>query len=414
VSQEFLVKQLPNGLTLLGEPMPAVRSAAMTILVRAGSSRDPQDLAGSAAVGSEWLFRGAADRDSRQLNDALDDLGTQHHEDVHSEHLQLSTVQLGRTLPQVVDLYADILTAPTLAEATFAPCRDLVAQDLQSLEDQPARNANALLREKFFPWPLGRLTTGSAETLAAMTPQAVGQHLRDHLTPDGSILAIAGQFDWDALCSQIGNRLGDWTGTAPQKTTPQPNQPGVTHLKKESAQVHIALAHPAVPFNHEQYYAARLSAAVLSQGMGSRLFTEVREKRGLAYHVSSSYVSLKDHAGLFTYVGTRPDLARQSHDVTVEQLQKLGEHIEADELARAKTQLRSLLVMQGASSSSRAGSLAGDWYHLARLRSLEEISEAIEKTTVDDCLAYLREHPAENFTVLTIGPEPILEPSASE
>lgn len=407
MSDEFLTKQFPNGLTLLGLKMNDVSSAAMSLLVRCGLSDDSPTLAGAGAVTAEWLLRGAGSRDSRALNDALDGLGCQHSENVQSAHLQMTAAMLGRNLHEVLDIYADVLLLPRLEDETFTPCRDLIAQDLTALEDEPARKCNVILRERFFPQPLGRCPYGTAETLSAMTPDALRQHVRSHLVPGGAILAVAGRFDWDALCRQVAGKLGAWSGASPQQTTSTPPIDGVKHIQKDSAQTHIALAYKSVTCQDDHYYAARIAEAVLTRGMGSRLFTEVREKRGLAYHVSASYTALKDYAGIFVYAGTRPDLAQQTLDVTVSELRRLAEGIAEEEIARAKTQLRSAIIMQGESTSARAGTLASDWYHLGYLRSLAELSEKLQAVTEEDVMNYLRDFPAENFSILTIGPEPL-------
>jgi len=141
--------------------------------------------------------------------------------------------------------------------------------------------------------------------------------------------------------------------------------------------------------------------------MSSRLFTEVREKRGLVYHVSARYHSMKEHAGVFTYAGTVPDKAQETFDTTVGELRRLGEGVQEEEMLRARTQLKSALIMQGESTAARANALAADWYHLKRLRSLEELSDAIDGVTAPEVLAYLRDFPAEHFTVLVIGPQPV-------
>ncbi len=407
MSEEFLTKIFPNGLTLLGQKKDDVSSAAMTLLVNCGSVYDPSALAGSSSVAAEWLFRGAGDRDSRALNDAMDALGCQHDINARSAHLQMSAALLGRNFSEALDIYADILLRPRLEDETFGPSRDLVVQDLASLEDEPARKCNIMLREKFFPYPLARCSYGCEETLAAMTPAAVRNHIQAHLVPDGVILAVAGKFDWDAICEQVENRLGGWARQAPQRPALTPQAGGVTHIQKDSSQTHIALAYKSVVCRDEDYYPARIAEAVLSRGMGSRLFTEVREKRGLCYHVSASYTALKDYAGIFVYAGTRPDIAQQTLDVTVSELRRLAEGIEAEEITRAKTQLRSSLIMQGESTSARAGTMASDWYHLGHLRSMEDLSQKLQAVTEQEIMDYLRQYPAENFTILTIGPEPL-------
>jgi len=407
LTEQIFVAELANGLTLLAQPMDQVSSAAMTILTPAGASRAPDQAPGAAAVGSEWLMRGAGELDTRGLNDALDRLGCRHHETARSEHIGLSAVQLGRNLPEVMRIYADILRRPRLEDETFEPCRALVRQELASIQDEPARKCTMLLREKFYPYPLGRCVYGDEQSLRQMPPQAVREHVTAGVNPSGTIIAVAGEVDWDGFRRLADDLLGSWQGRpVPAPPTREPTG-GVTHVKKDSAQTHIGLAHRSVTLDSDSYYPARVAETILSAGMASRLFTEVREKRGLVYHVSSSYHSLKSCAAMLTYAGTTPQNAQQTFEVTVGELRRLAEGLTADELDRAKTQLKSALIMQGESTESRAAAMAGDWYHLRRVRSLDEIAEAIDRVAGEDILAYLAEYPAENFTVVTIGPEPI-------
>lgn len=407
MTETLLFKELPNGMTILGQPMDTVGSAALSLLTTAGSSHDEAPYAGSAAVAAEWLLRGAGDRDTRALHDALDGLGCQHSENVQCEHIQFTAAQLGRNLADVLRIYADILRRPRLEDKTFEPCRALTVQDLQSLEDEPAQKANLILRERFYPYPLGRGPYGTEQTLAALTPQAVRRQVQRHFVPKGSMLSVAGKFDWNAVCGLIEELFGDWNAPEdePVATTPPPG--GVTHVHKDSAQVHITLGHKTVPAGHRDYYSARMAETLLSGGMSGRLFTEVREKRGLVYHVSTRYHSLKTHAGMFTYAGTSPEKAQQTLEVTIGELRRLVEGIGEDEMARARIQLKSALVMQGESTSARANALASDWYHLRRLRSLEEISCQIDDMNIDRIREHLRAFPAKHLAVLTIGPEPL-------
>ena len=407
MTEQFHVHELANGMTLLGQRMEHVSSAAMCLAVPAGAACDPDGCDGAASVACEWVFRGAGERDTRRLNDALDALGCQRREDVDSAHVVFSAAQLARNLGEVLGLYADVVRRPRLEDEAFEPCRTLVFQDLVALDDEPARKCGILLRERFYPRPLGRCVYGTSRTLQAMTPRAVRRHVAGRFAPGGSILAAAGDIDWSAFCDLADRHFGDWSTPPPPEVQAGDAAGGTTHLRKESAQAHIALAHAAPTVSDARYYPARLAAAVLSEGMGSRLFTEVREKRGLVYHVGTRYHTLKDHAGMFTYAGARPGRAQETFEVTVGELRRLAEGIEPDEMTRARTQLKSAVVMQGESTAARAGALVHDWYHLRRLRSLQEICDAVDKVTVDDCAACLRDYPAADFTILVIGPEPV-------
>ena len=407
MSQVFHTEELANGLTLVAESVPDVSSAAITISLPGGTRFDPSDRVGSAAVLAEWRLRGAGDRDTRGLNDALDGLGCEHHESVMSHHTVFSAAQLGRNLPSVLAIYADILRRPILGDETFAPSRELIAQDLESLEDEPAHKAMMLIGEKYYPDPLGRGKYGSVESLAALTAEGLGVHAATCSSPDGAIISVAGKFDYDELRDLVGEYFGDWSSEAPVACDLTPPVRGITHISKDSAQTHITLGHNTVTLSDQQHYAARLGATVLSGGMSSRLFTEVREKRGLVYHVSTSYHSLKDYAGMFTYAGTVPQKAQETLEVTVAELRRLGGDITEAELAKAKTQLKSALVMQGESTGARAGAIASDWYHFKRLRSLTEISDAVQAVTVQQVKEHLEQCPARDFVMLVIGPEPL-------
>ena len=405
MAEEFYTHEFDNGLMLVAQRMEVVSSAAMGIALPMGSSRDPGDEAGSASVAANWLLRGAGDRDTRQLNDALDALGCQHHEGARSERLVLSACQLGRNLPDILAIYSDVIRRPRLAEEAFDSCRDLVSQALDALEDEPLRMCNVLIREKFYPAPLGRNPLGTKESLSALGPQAVRRSARQCMTPGGTIVAVAGKFDWQQLLEAVGQHFSDWRGEMPPEVSVSPPGRGLTHLTKPTAQVQITLAYPAATINEEQYYAGRVAEMVLSGGMGARLFTEVREKRALAYAVIARYHCLKGHAGMFVYAGTTPERAQETLDVTVGELRRLRDGIEEDELARARTQLKSALILQGESTPARAEALAMDFYHLGRLRSLAEISAAIDAIRVGDVLEYLQAYPAQGLTLLTIGPE---------
>ncbi len=405
MAEEFFTREFDNGLTLVAQRMLGVSSSAITIALPAGSSHDPPAGAGAASTGAFWLLRGAGDRDTRQINDVLDSLGSQHHEAAQSEHLLVSAAQLGRNLPKVLEVYADILRRPRLADETFSACRDLVAQTLDGLEDEPMRNCHVLMREKFYPSPLGRNPLGTKESLAAMRPAPMRSHLKAHLTPSGAIMAVAGKFDWKELSETVEKQFSDWDGPAPAEVQTSPAEQGVTHLTKDTAQVQITLAYPAATINDELYYAARVTQMILCGGMGARLFTEVREKRALVYAVVARYHNIKGYAGMFVYAGTTPQRAQETLDVTVGELRRLADGVTEDELARARTQLKSALIMQGESTFARADALAGDFYHLGRLRGLDEISAAIDAVTVDDVMGYVRAYPAENLTMLTIGPD---------
>ena len=164
---------------------------------------------------------------------------------------------------------------------------------------------------------------------------------------------------------------------------------------------------PTVLPQSPDYYNARVAVAVLSGGMSSRLFTEVREKRGLCYTVFASYNALKEMAGIWCYAGATPDKAQQTYDVIIAELKKLADGISDEEMARAKIGLQSALIMQSESTSARARAAATDYYTLGKVRRLDEIKQQIEKITAKSVLDFLKKNPFDKFCSVTIGPAEI-------
>ncbi len=409
--QQIRVFHLDNGLTLVVESMPAVRSAAFSFLLPAGSVFDPEQQNGTASVLCELLVRGAGDRDSRQLSAALDDLGVQRSESVGRVHLSLRGVTTSENLLEALRLYADIVQRPRLPQEEFEAAKASVEQTLRSLQDEPRQKVIVELRRRHYQHPWGQPPDGELDHLPNIDPETVRGHYERHVRPNGAVLGVAGNVDPDAVHEAVQTHFGNWpTKPEPELKTGPRGKP-VDHIHQKTAQTHIGLAYPAVPFSHPDYYAAWAAVSVLSGGMSSRLFTEVRERRALCYAVYATLSSLPHEGCVLCYAGTTSERAQETLDVTVQELKRLAEGISDDELARCKARAKSSLVMQQESTMSRAGSIARDWYFLGRVRTLSEIHQRIDELTVPKVLDYVHQHPATGFTLLTIGPSPLEPPS---
>lgn len=403
--QEVSHHVFDNGLTLLFERMEHVRSAAFNFLVPAGCIYDPPELIGSASVLSEMITRGAGDRDSRELSMALDNLGLDRDESVGQYHQRFWGSTLSRNILPALEIYADIIRRPHLPEEELEPVISLSQQELQSLEDEPRAKVMVELRRRHWPMPLGRDRRGTVESLGRITIDALKKQFRRHFTPQGTILSVAGNVDWNALKDRVEASFGDWRGEPAPPIKLEPEVGGVAHLEKETTQTQIALAYPSVPFGDPEYYAAQGAVQVLSGGMAARLFTEVREKRGLCYSVYASYQTFKDRAAVIGYAGTTNERAQETLDVTVAELRRLVDGVEPDEVQRVQAGLKSSVIMAEESTSSRAGALASDWYYLGRVRPIEEIQAAINSLTPESIVEHVRNFPAEKMTLVTLGPK---------
>lgn len=399
-----------NGLTLLLERMDHVRSAAVNFLVPAGCAYDPPEQTGLASVFSNLITRGAGNRDSRALTIAFDSLGIDHSESVGQLHMRVWGSTLARNIAPSLELFADVLRRPHLPPDELEPVQALALQDLQGLEDDPRGKAMVEFRRNFWPAPLGQDKRGTPESIERITPESVQAFHRAHVGPHSTILSVAGNVEWPALRDQVERLFGDWQGEPAATLELKPALGGQTHLEKDTTQTQIAIGYASVPFGHPEYYDAMGAVQVLSGGMGARLFTEVRDKRGLCYAVSAGYQTFKQLAGIVCYAAALTERAQETLNVTIAELRRLVDGITDDEVQRVRAGLKSSVIMQEESTSSRAAAIASDWYYLSRVRTTEEIQNAIEAITPGRIIEHVKKYPPRDFTVLTLGKQPLVVP----
>ncbi len=405
------IRRFANGLTLVGEPMPNKQAAAWTFLIPAGSASEPAGLAGLTSVLESVSYRGAGDKDARQLSDALDDLGVDRGGGADVEYTTFGGATLGLYLADALALYADIILRPTLPDGEWQPARDLALQSLESLEDSPARKMFVQLRRAYFTSGHGRSPLGTREGLEALSLEDLRADHARRFRPEGAIIALAGHFDFEAVAAQLETLFASWQGAAPLLEAPAPVEiPVFQHIEQDTAQQQIGVAYAGVASTDVDFYAYRVATTILSGGMGARLFTEVREKRGLVYSVSASASSHRGVGFSLAYAGTTPARAQETLDVLLAELVKIGDGVSDNELERAKTGMLSSLVMQEESSRARAGGIARDLWMLGRVRSLDEVTGAIGAVTTASIREFYARQPVGNFSVVTLGPQKLEMP----
>lgn len=407
VEQRVLVETLENGLTVVIEPMRDVQSASFTLLIPAGSVFDSENANGTAAVLCDHVTRGAGAWDTRALSLHLDNLGVQRSEGVGPYHLSLGGAMLAENLADVLDVYADIVLRPRLPEAEFESSLMGVEQSLLALEDEPRQKVMQELRRRTYPNPWGRPADGELEHLENITPASVEAHYRRCFRPNGSVLGVAGAVDPQRLMDRVRRSFSPWAPIDPPELAESPVSVPMDHMQHDSTQTQIGIAYRSVPYHSSEYYAAWAAVSVLSGGMSSRLWTEVREKRGLCYSVYATLHSLRDEARVLCYAGSLTERAQETLDVMLHELQSLKDGITDAELERCKARAKSSLIMQQESTISRASSIARDWYHLGEIRTLEEIHRRIDALSVDSVMDHVHRHPAAEFNILTIGARPL-------
>ncbi|MEM1354889.1 MAG: pitrilysin family protein [Planctomycetota bacterium] len=394
----------PNGLTLVAERMTGVKSLAMTLLTPAGNARQAEDRQGVAPLLAEMIGRGAGGLSSRAFSERLDALGVHRSASSGSRHLRLGATMIGSHLDQALPLLLSQVLSPNLNGAELEPSRDLCLQEIDALDDEPQQRVMIELRRRHFPAPLGRPTVGVREHLKAVSLDDVQRH-GGFLTPGGSILSFAGDLDFARLVDLVAGLTAEWSGAADPLVIADTRLGGVEHLEADTQQVHIALAYDALSDVDERSILERAAVSVLSGGMSSRLFTEVREKRGLCYSVYASYAGMKDRGAVMGYAGTTTPRAQETLDVFIAELKRMAEGVEADELSRSLLGMKARLVMQGESSGARASAIAADQYVHGRPRSLDELAARVDTVTLDAVNAFVAERSLDEMTIVTVGPE---------
>jgi predicted Zn-dependent peptidase len=403
VTEQILSHTFANGLALIAEPRMSMQSAAFTFLVPAGCVHDPTERSGLSSFTCEMALRGAGERNSRRFVLDLDNLGVERHEAVSNAHTSFIGATLAENLPAALTIYADLLRRARLPADQLEAARLVMLQELRAVEDEPAQKLMIELRRRHYPEPWGRPFQGEQQALEAVTLDDIHPHFRQCYHPNGTILGVAGSFRWEAIRDRVGELLGDWQ---PRETSPiveHSPRGKYGHLPYDSNQTQIGIAYPSVPYRDPDYFQAWGAVGVLSGGSSARLFTEVRERRGLCYSVYALYHTLRDRGGVFCYAGTSADRAQETLDVTLGELRRLGQGVEEQELDRLTARIKSALIMQQESSSARSSAFARDWYHLGRARTLEEVGRAVDELTSRSISAYLAEHPPGDFTVVTLG-----------
>lgn len=399
---------LACGLTVITEHIPSVESAAAHFLIPAGIGHEPESRLGLTSVLSEMLLRGTHHRSSRQLADAFDRLGMLRNISAGSQFITLTSSFLGVDAPDCLGLLAELILRPRFERASLEPARALALQSLASLADNPQERAALILASRHNPRPLDRSPFGSEEGLRALTIEDLSAFWLKHCRPRGSILAIAGNFDIAATLKRLDRELAPWIGEASLPALSSPRHRGTyLHQPDDGSQVQIYLAHESPAETSPDAPLERMTNAVLDAGSSSRLFTEVREKRGLCYSIHAMYATDKRFGRTVVYVGTTPERASESITVVLAELKKLTgpeASVSAEEIARAKIGAKRRIVESGESTSARAASLASDYHRLGKSRTLDELASESAKITLDELNSYVKRRAITEQTIVSLGP----------
>lgn len=396
---------LPNGLEILGQQMPDLESISVCFHVRTGA-RDEHDpaLFGVSHFLEHMVFKGTARRDAEQITLDFNNMGAEFNAFTSNEQTVYYARVLGEYLPNAIDLLSDMMR-PRLDAHDFALERNVILEEIARSEDVPSGQAyRKLLQTYFAGHALGHEVLGTRESIRNLTVEQMRAYASRRYASNNLILAIAGDFHWQALLDLAAEKCGAWQPGESGRTA-QPHLPARSmaqvYVKPALQQQILLLAWPSLSYQDSDLYAAQLAAMVLGDGTGSRLFWNIFQK-GLA-ETSVASLSAYDETGmLVSYVSTTPDHAPGVLELVKAELRSMQEDgVTEDELRRAKDKLVSRVVLDGESAYSRMQDLAYTWVAEHRLRTIEEEMEEIEKVQVADVRRVLDRFPYTERQVLT-------------
>jgi predicted Zn-dependent peptidase len=402
---------LPNGLTVLSEFMPGVRSVALGAWVRAASLHESAEKMGVSHMLEHMVFKGTATRSAKDLALALETLGGSLDAYTAREHTAYQAKVLDEHLPQAADVLADLIFRPTLRASDLALEKKVVLEEINTVDDTPDDLVFELHNAQLWGnHPYGYQILGTRESVGSLHADDLrALHSRAY-HPEQIVVAAAGNVEHDTLIETLES--SGWgqvpAGRLPALESPAPivQTPAAVHFERDTAQTHIVIGSDAFPHSDARRYAMTLIGTLLGGGMSSRLFQRIREELGLAYSVYS-FQSFHIDAGMHgVYVGTTPESARAAVDAINAELETLSANgLTGEDVATGKSQLKGQITLSLESPTSRMYRAAGTELYGEPYRTLDDLLaliDAIDAGTVAElCSKYYS--PARQ-TLVSLGP----------
>jgi predicted Zn-dependent peptidase len=406
--QNIRRKDLPGGLRVFSEPLAEATSVALGLWIRAGSRDEKDEVAGISHLMEHMLFKGTPDMDALGIAQAFEGIGAQENAATGEEYTLLYARFLPEHLGRALDIMSDMVLRPTLADLERE--REVIVEEIKMYEDRPDQLADEYLSSLIFHEdPLGRPIIGSAETVRGVDHNTLEDfHTSTYTSPNVFVVA-AGKLDPEEVERMVEEKLSGLPEGEPFMREAKPTSPAsrIFFKFKETEQYHVSLGSLGIPAKSEDRYAMAALNNVLGGGMSSRLFQEVREKRGLAYAVFSYHQGYSDAGAIKTYVGSTTGNVEEAVSVIVEQLVRvMDEAVEEEELERTKQQLKSSTLLALESTSARMNRIGRSIITGAELLTPEEISARIEAVTPEDITRLAREHlRTDKLYLSAVGPK---------
>jgi len=400
---------LDNGVRLVMERMPSLKSVTVGVWVNVGSRDEETGEEGFSHFIEHMFFKGTASRTAAQISREIDALGGEMNAFTTRETTTFYVKVLDEQLKPGLALLADLFHHSRFPAGEIEKEKQVVLEEMRMVQDDPEEWVQDLHTQQIFgAHPLGRPILGEAATIRNLTRRGILGYVQRYYHPHETVVAAAGNFDPKQLPSLLDAHFGRFERPAASKRNrwPAEIQGGLRVHEKPLEQAHLCLGLKGIPVEHKDRYAAALLNAVLGGNVSSRLFQEIREKRGLAYSIYSCLSAYSDGGMWSVYAGTRPSEAARVVELITRELARLcTKGIQKDELARAKNQMKGSVVLGLENTSSRMGKLAKDELHHGRRVSLEEMMAGIDRVSESQLLGLSRDlYDRRQLSVSALGP----------
>jgi predicted Zn-dependent peptidase len=375
---------LNNGIRLVTESMGHVRSVSLGVWLTRGSRHETDRDSGIAHFVEHMLFKGTATRSAEDIAQAVDSIGGQLDAFTAKEYASYYVKVLDEHLPLAVDILSDIVLRPAFHDVDIEREKKVILEEIKMVEDTPDDLVHELFTQAFWEGhPLGRPILGTKESVEGLTQQRLRDHFRGAYAAENVIISAAGNLEHGSLREALEKAFGEMPSAGRTETwTPPAVVPKVVIRTKELEQSHICLGASSYPQNHDARYASYVLNTMLGGSMSSRLFQNIREKRGLAYSVFSGINAYRDAGSLTVYAGCANEAVGEVIDLVVEEMKVIKQAPVPDsELRRAKDHLKGSVMLSLENTASRMSHLARQEIYFDRQFSLDETLEGIEHVT---------------------------------
>lgn len=398
---------LPSGLTLATERMDDVRSVCIGFWVGTGSrDEEPRD-SGASHFLEHLLFKGTAERSAAAIAEAVDEVGGDFNAFTTKEYTSFYIRLLAEHLTLGLDILSDIMWRPALRQSDLEAERLVILDEILMHADEPSDQASEQSSAALFPGhPLGREVLGSHDSVERMTAERIRGFFESHYRPDNMVVAVAGDLEHQVVAEGLEVRFaGSKGGGTPERRPPGAEVDPLRVVTRGCEQAHLVLACRSVDRLDPRRYALALLNHALGGGLSSRLFQEIRERRGLAYSVWSERVAYHDAGALSIGMGTAPEHVTEALEIVVTELARLGaDGITERELAIAKGNLRAETLLAAEDSGARMSRIGASLLLHGEILPIDEVLARIQAVTVDEVHAVAKELEAAPRSLSVVGP----------